>query len=597
MKKIRPISYTSRDFDSIKEDLVNYAKRYYPNTFQDFNEASFGAMMLDLVAYVGDQLSFYIDYQANESFIDTALEYKNIVKLAKQMGFKMPGAASSVGNCSFYAIIPALASNGNPDLSYSPILRKGSLVSAANGLTFTLNETVDFSKPENELTVAKVNQSTGVPTHYAIKTFGQVVSGQQFQINIDVGNYEKFLRLNLDATNVIEILSVIDSQGNEFFEVEHLTQDVVLSEEPNFSDDKDVVPNIMKIKPVPRRFVTEFDESGNCFLQFGFGSAENLTTDVVADPADVVLDTHGKNHITDAAFDPSNLIKTDKFGVVPTNTTLTVRYRANNVREINVAAGAITKVIFPDVIFKNRNTLSEPVASEVIGTLEVENEEPILGDSSIISAEELRQRAMASFSSQNRAVTRADYISLCYRMPSKFGKIKRANIMQDSSALKRNLNLFVLSEDVNGNFIEANSTIKNNLKTWLNQYRMMNDTIDIHSAKIINYGINFEIITDLGVNKFDVLSRCTQKLIDKLSVKSAIGESVHITKILKLLNEVPGVTDTVNVFLENKAGGIYSGFFYDIDANISDDGRFLLIPEDAVAEIFFPQNDIVGVVR
>ena len=554
-------------------------------------------MMLDLVAYVGDQLSFYVDYQANESFIDSAIEYKNIVKLAKQMGFKMPGAAASVGNCAFYAIIPALSSNGNPDFSYSPILRRGSILSATNGLTFTLNESVDFSRPENEITVAKVNTSTGVPTHYAIKSFGQVISGQLYQTDITVDQYQRFLRLPLEATSVIEILSVVDSQGNEYYEVDHLTQDVVLNEEPNFSDDKDVVPNIMKVKPVPRRFVTEFDSSGNCFLQFGFGSGENLTTDLVADPANVVLDIHGKNHITDGSFDPSNLIKTDKFGVVPTNTTLTVRYRSNNVREINVAAGAVTKVIFPDVVFKNRDTLTEATATEVISTIEVENEEPILGDSNIITAEEIKQRAMSSFSSQNRAVTRTDYISLCYRMPAKFGKIKRANILQDSSALKRNLNLYVLSENENGNFIEANSTIKKNLKVWLNRHRMLNDTIDILNAKIINYGVNFEIITDLGVNKFEVLSRCTEKLIDRLSVSHSIGESIQITNIFKILNEVPGVTDTVNVFLENKAGGIYSGFFYDVNANISDDGRFLKIPDDAVAEILIPQTDIVGVIR
>jgi hypothetical protein len=258
-----------------------------------------------------------------------------------------------------------------------------------------------------------------------------------------------------------------------------------------------------------------------------------------------------------------------------------------------VSAGAITKVIFPDVVFKNRETLTEATAAEVIGTIEVENEEPILGDSNIITADEIKQRAMSSFSSQNRAVTRADYISLCYRMPSKFGKIKRANILQDSSALKRNLNLYVLSENENGDFIEANSTIKNNLKVWLNRHRMLNDTIDILNAKIINYGVNFEIITDIGVNKFEVLSRCTEKLIDRLAVK----KSVQITNIFKILNEVPGVTDTVSVFLENKAGGVYSGFFYDVNANISDDGRFLRIPDDAVAEILIPQTDIVGVIR
>jgi len=309
------------------------------------------------------------------------------------------------------------------------------------------------------------------------------------------------------------------------------------------------------------------------------------------------LDAHGRNYVSDTSFDPSNLIKSDKFGVVPTNTTLTVIYRANNVGEINVSAGSLTKVLSPDVVFKNRDDLVGSTVSEIITSLEVENEEPILGDSELIQADEIRQRAQATFASQNRAVTKTDYISLCYRMPSKFGKIKRANIIQDSSALKRNLNMYVLSEDEGGNFTTANSTIKENLKVWLNQYRMLNDTIDVLDGKVINYGINFEIVADLNVNKYDVLSNCVEKLIDKLSVKNSIGESIYISQIYKLLNEVPGVVDTTNVFLENKAGGAYSGFYYNIDANLSSDGRFLNIPKDAVAEILVPQTDIVGVVK
>jgi len=595
MKK-RPISYTSRDFDTIKRDLVSYAERYYPTTFRDFNEASFGAMMLDLVSYVGDQLSFYLDYQTNESFIDSAIEYGNIVRLARQMGFKMPGAPSSVGACAFYAVIPADVL-GDPDSSYIPTLQKGSLISSQSGLTFTLNEDIDFSKPTNEITVAKVNPTTGVPSHFAIKSYGQVVSGQLFQKDISVGGYQRFLRIPLGVRSVIEVQNVFDSQGNEYIEVDHLTQDIVLSENRNFASDRDVTPSIMKAKPVPRRFVTEFDENGNCFLQFGFGSEENLTTDLVADPADIVLDVTGRNYVTDSSFDPSNLIKADKFGVVPVNTTLTILYRANNVGEVNAAAGTVSTVVSPDVIFKNRSTLNPLTVSEVMGSIEVENEEPILGDSTMLSPDEIRTRALSSFTSQNRAVTRSDYISLCYRMPSKFGKIKRANILQDSSTMRRNLNLYILSEDADGNFTTSNETLKRNLKVWLNQYRMLNDTIDILDAKIINYGINFEIITVENANRFDVISACIAKLQDKLRVKGDIGQSIHISELYKFLNEVPGVIDTVRVEIENKAGSGYSNFFYDMDSNVSDDGRYITIPQDAVAEILFPDTDISGVVR
>ena len=154
----RPINYTSRDFETIKEDLVNYAKRYYPTTFKDFNEASFGSLMLDLVAYVGDQLSFYADYQANESFLDSAIEFKNIVRLCKQLGYKLPGAAVASGNCTFYVKVPASSTTRGPDLNYFPILQRGTTLSSTNGASYTLVENVDFTKSSNEITVAEVDR-------------------------------------------------------------------------------------------------------------------------------------------------------------------------------------------------------------------------------------------------------------------------------------------------------------------------------------------------------------------------------------------------------------------------------------------------------
>lgn len=593
----KPISYTSRDFESIKDSLVNYAKRYYPSTFKDFNEASFGALMLDLVSYLGDQLSFYVDYQANESFIDSALEFRNIVRLAKSMGHKMPGAASSTGQCAFFILVPASTTTTGPDFDYIPILKRGTVVSAGTGANFTLNEDVDFTDPSNSVTVATVDNATGVPTSFAIKAYGKVISGRQQSQIISVGDYERFRSVDLFASNVVEIISVSDTQGNEYLEVDFLTQDYVLSEVPNYESDRTAVPYILKAKPAPRRFTTEFDSLGNASLQFGFGSEDNLTKDVVADPADVVLDVLGKTYISDRNFDPSNLIASDKFGVVPVNTSLTVLYRANSVDEVNASVGAIDSVSNVRFAFKNPNTLNNARQSEVISSLEVSNEDPILGDTQDLLPDEMRERAYASFASQNRAVTRSDYMSISYRMPSKFGKIKRANIIQDSDSFRRNLNMYILSEDTLGNFVVPNETLKNNLKVWLSQYKMMNDSIDIFSGKIINYGINFEVVPELDVNRFDILQRCVNELVDKLNVKKEIGEAIYISEIYKFLNDVPGVIDTTNVEIYNRSGGVYSDLFFDVDSNISDDGRYVLIPQDTVAEILFPQKDIQGVVK
>ena len=594
----KPISYASRDFETIKESLTNYAKRYYPTTFKDFNEASFGALMLDLVAYVGDQLSFYTDYQANESFLDSALEYENVVRLAQQLGYKIPGAATTTGVVTFYVLIPATAASGEPDTDYLPILQRGLTVSSAGGAVFTLNENVDFSAANNEVTVAKVDSDTGVPTWFAVQAFGNVTSGQNGTKAIEVGNYQRFIRLPVGVSNISEIISVTDSQGNEYYEVEYLTQDVVAQEVPNYASDRTAVPYVMRLRPVPRRFVTEFDASGDAFLQFGYGSSGNLTGDIIADPADVVLDVVGRSYISDPTFDPSNLIQTDKFGVVPENTTLTVSYRANTNDNINASVGSVRTILNPELIFRNRANLAAATMGEVIQSLEAQNAEPITVDTSLLMPDEVRTRAYGAFASQNRAVTRSDYTTLAYMMPSKFGRIKRVNVIQDPDSLKRNLNMYVLSEDTSGNLAVANTTMKENLKTWINRYRMMNDTIDILDAKVINYGIKFEITPELDVNKYELLDACTNKLINKLlNVKRNIGEAIYISEIYKLLNEVPGVIDTLNVELDNKVGGLYSTAEYDIDTNLSTDGRYLVIPQDSVAEVLLPNKDVVGVVK
>lgn len=594
----KPISYTSRDFESIKNDLENYAKRYYPSTFKDFSEASFGSLMLDLVAYVGDQLSFYTDYQANESFLDSSIEFSNIVRNAEQLGYKMPGAPMATGICAFYVLIPASSTVSGPDLDYIPILKKNTLVSSEGGVIYTLNEDVDFTDSSNEVTVAAVDTATGVPTSFAIKAYGQVLSGQSFSKSIAVGNYQRFLRIPLAVDNVVEIISVTDSQGNEYKQVEYLSQDIVLKQVKNYSSDsRTAVPYLMRVEPVPRRFQTEFDSFGDAFLQFGFGSAENLTTSVIADPADVVLDVSGRNYVSDITFDPSNLIESDKFGVVPINTSLNIIYRANTAASVNASVSSVNNVVDPRFIFKNQSTLNQNSIAAVVQSVQVDNEEPILGDTQALTAQEVKERAYASFASQSRAVSRSDYISLSYRMPSKFGRVKRVNIVQDKDSIKRNLNMYVLSENSQGDLVVSNTTLKNNLKTWLNQYKMINDTIDILDGKIINYGINFEVIPELDVNRYQLLDACVNRLIDELSVKKNIGDPVYISEIYKILNDVSGVIDTTNVELVSKSGGVYSSFYYDMQRNISDDGRFLIIPEDAVAEILLPTKDISGAIK
>jgi len=594
----RPINYTSRDFGSIKNDLENYAKRYYPSTYKDFSEASFGSLVMDMVAYVGDQLSFYADFQANESFLDSAIRYENVVRLSETLGYKNQGAAKSTGNVAVYILVPVAVASRAPDLDYLPILPAGTVFSGDGDAVFTLVTDVDFADSNNEITVARTNATTGNPTFFAVKAYGQIVSGQKYSEPITVGNYTRFLRLKLGKSNITEVLSIKDAQGNDYYEVEHLSQDVVITQTKNNDTNTNIaVPYNMRIKPVPRRFVTEFDTAGNTYVQFGYGSADNITTNLIADPADVVLNVSSKPYVTDQTFDPTNLIKTDKFGVVPVDTTLTVEYTANSSDVSNSAVNTVTTVVSPRLIFKNQAALSNTVIGEMLSTIEVDNEAPIMGDSSILSAEEVRQRAFGTYAAQNRAVTREDYMNLSYRMPAKFGKIKRVNVIRDEDSLKRNLNLYVLGEDQAGDFVQPNTNIKENLKTWLDQYKMINDTIDILDGNIINIGIRYRVIASLDVNKYDLLDSCNTKLMgDFLNIKFNLGEPVYITEIYKLLNDVPGVIDTTEVELYNLAGSTYNGYIYNIRENMSADGRYLIVPPDSAAEVLYPQTDIVGVV-
>jgi len=309
-KKQYPIiDYTSRDFNSIRDDLVDYAKRYYYNTFKDFSESGFGSLMVDTTAYIGDILSFYLDYSVNESFLDTAIEYENIIKLGNQMGYKFQPSAGSAGEAIFYVIVPAASIGSGPDSDYMPILRRGTTLSTIDGISFALNEDVIFANPNNEIVVANVNETTGVPLSFAIKARGQVVSGKTEREEIPVGEFQKFRNLKLAGSNITEILTVLDSNGNEYFEVDYLSQDTIYKAVLNQSIDKNVTQNIMRPFVVPRRFAVE-RTLYDVFLQFGYGSeTTNQSVDSIMDPSTVVMKVHAKDYVPEEAMEVSWTVK------------------------------------------------------------------------------------------------------------------------------------------------------------------------------------------------------------------------------------------------------------------------------------------------
>ena len=608
-KRAVSIKYTSREFDSIKSDLIDYIRRYYPNSYRDFSEASFGTLMIDTVSYIGDILSFYIDYQANETFLDTATEYNNIIKLGRQLGYNFKTAPSSFGFAAFYVIIPASASGIGPDERYFPVLKKGSTFSTTAGTSFILNHDVHFGHAKSEIRVARINDTTGNPEFYAVKSYGQVVSGRMEEEFVRIGSFERFKRVTLDKLDVADIVSVIDTEGNEYFEVEHLSQNIIYKGVTNRSKTigntstdyatGDQAAEILKPVVVPRRFISERN-SRTTHLTFGASSDYQVSDDFITEPQTAILEVHGKNYIQDTSLDPTNLISSDKMGVGPSNTTLTISYRMNTLDNVNIRVGQLNSVDNFEMEFDDITNLNAVQVANVTNSIEVDNEEPITGDITLPDSTELKHRVRGAFATQNRAVTQQDYESFIYQMPTRFGAVKRCRIVRDNDSLKRNLNLYVISEDARTHLTQTNDILKNNVKTWIQKNKMINDTIDILDAKVVNLCIDFVAVGSMDKSKFEVLETAKQTLIERFKRIPDIGEPFFITDVHKELRKVEGIVDVTDVSITRKSGTnderSYSSTSFDLDRAISADGRYIEMPTNVLYEVKFPRFDINGVI-
>jgi hypothetical protein len=587
------VNYTNRDFNSIKRDLEEHARRYYPDTYKDFSENSFGSYILDTVSYVGDMLSFYLDYQVNESFLGTAVEYENVRRLARNTGYNFTGRPAAFGMATFYVIIPANTSGLGPDRSLIPILRTGTEVRATTGTTFVLTEDVDFGNAKNEVIAARFDSTTGKPSSYAIRAQGQIKSTVLFRTTAGVGPYTRFSRIKIGSPSIAEIKSVVDSEGHEYYQVEHLSQDVVYINTTNPNALSDGVPQIMKAKVVPRRYVLEQDETGT-YLQFGYGTDEEITTTDIADPSQIALKMTGRPFITDSAFDPTKLLDTDTLGVVPANTTLTILYYQNDSDSVNVAQGNLNSIGVSSMTFPDADGVRDSLQASVRSSLEVSNDEAIVGNTSLPTSEEIRYRSYAAKAAQKRSVTRNDYEAYIYMMPPAFGSIKRASVINDPSSSNRRLSIYVISEDENENLITSNSTIKQNVKSWLNKNKMLNDNIDIYDATILNIGFDYEIIVHPTRDKIEVLNSVNQKLRSELSNKMYIGEPFYLTNVFNIINKVDGVVDTTKVTTVLKDGVGYNSAPVTIEEMKSPDGTYLRAPRNVIFEIKNFNTDIRG---
>jgi hypothetical protein len=589
-----PIKYTSRDFKSIKEDLIEHAKRYYPDNYNDFSEASFGSMIFDTVAYVGDVLSYYLDYSVNESFIDTAVEFGNVRKHARNLGYKFAGMPVSNGILSFFILVPSNSHSNGPNYEYVPILKKGSEFQSVGGTTFSLLEDVDFNSSTNDVIAVKMDQDDGMNTHFAIRAYGKASSGRAYQTTADLSNatFEKFRKVRVGGPAVTEIINVTDSEGNKYYEVDYLSQETVFIETTNPNAFNDGVRSILKPFVTARRFVVYQDDTGT-YLQFGFGSDDDDNSGLT-DPSTVALKMHARDHITHTAIDPTRLLGTDKLGISPQGTTLTIVYKSNDGAQVNAGVNAIRKISNAVFRFKDQPTLDSNLVQQVKDSIEVTNDKPIVGAPVDFSIDELKIRSKNLFATQNRAVTKMDYEAIAYNMPTKFGQIKRANIINNPFATNKELVMYVIGINRNNHLEVVNSTTKGNLVSWLGHYASINDIVRIDDAKIINFGIEFEVVTDKRYDSAAVLLDATRRVKSLYSAKFYIGEPIYLNRIYNILSKTEGVIDVNSVLINNKTGTVYSSTQFVMDDVLSQDATYYRAPKNVVFEIKYPDSDIRG---
>ncbi len=589
-----PIKYTSRDFNTIKQDLIEHAKRYYPDNYQDFSEASFGSLVFDTVAYVGDVLSYYLDYSVNESFLETAVEFANVRKHARNLGYNFAGVPTSQGSCSFFILVPANSAGNGPQTAYIPTLRKGSEFQSSGGTVFTLLENVDFNAAGNDTIAVRFDPVTGQTTHFAIRAHGQVSSGRAFQAIADLSSatFEKFRKVRIGDSSITEIIDVVDSEGNRFYEVDYLSQETVMLETTNPTALSDGIRSIMKPFVTARRFTMFQDDTGT-YLQFGFGSDSDDDSGL-ADPSTVAVKMHARAHITNTAIDPTKLLGTDKLGISPQGTKLTVNFRKNDGAIVSAAANSVTSVVSAELKFREESSLDSVLLDAVRDSIEVTNEQAIVGDTVDFTIDELKVRSKNFFATQNRAVTKMDYEAVAYNMPPKFGSLKRVNIINNPFATNKKLAMYVVSSDSNGKLTPTNQATKKNLVTWLNQYSSINDVIEIFDAKIINFGIRFELQTDRRFDTTSVLLDAKQRVKDLYADKLYIGEPIYINNVFSILNRTDGVIDVKSVEIVNKFGSVYSATQIFMEDFISQDATYYKAPKNVIFELKFPDDDIEG---
>jgi|TARA_R110000851_G_scaffold31490_4_gene85137 hypothetical protein len=598
----KDVSYTNKDFESLRTDLKRFATTHFGDLVKDTSDASLAGLLIDLAAYVGDVNSYYIDHQFNESSLETAVEQKNLERKIREAGVEISGKSPAIGFVDITVTIPALLSGGeySPNKDYLPKIKKETIFGSSSGVDFYLLEDVDFAEEDsagNLIASFEIGRvSNGIPLEFLLKKQGVVTSSKLSQETFNISStFQPFRLITVKQNNVNEIVRVVDSDGDDYYEVQSLTQSTVFKRSVNSRKDKEYAPERIQLIHAPKRFIKIRNGSGNVSLQFGSGNELNFDEDIIPDPSDHAIKLFGdRKTLNKITIDPNSFLGTQTLGISPRDTTLTVTVRSGGGLNHNVSARQITSVKTLITDFGVNTPTS--IASKIRASTVVINPSPCLGGEDEPSLESLRQIALLNRNSQNRIVTREDLIARVYSMPAKFGRVFRASV-RDNPNNPQAAQLYIMSRDRNSKLIISPDTLKESLSSYLSQFRLVSDAIDILDASIVNIGLNFTVTIDPEAIASVVIAAINSKISSYLSIGNyQIDQPIKIGEIENLIMNTPDVDAIMSLSFTNKTGTeggrIYSNYFYDPQRHI--DRGYLFPPRGGIFEMKYPNFDIIG---
>jgi hypothetical protein len=604
----RDIKYINRDFSDFRARLIEYARTYFPQTYTDFSPTSPGMMFMEQASYVGDVLSFYLDNQFQETFVQYAQQTNNVFELAYMFGYRPKTTGVAQTSIDFYQQLPSKLVSGEyvPDYDYAITIGENTTVTSQNGTSFLTQDKVDFSVSSSldptEITVYQVAGNT--PQYYLLKKTRKAISSTINSSTFNFGTPLQFQTININANNIVKILDVTDSDGNKWYEVDHLGQEMVLDtvkntnvNDPNANGD---TPYLLRLKKVARRFATRFTSLSNLQLQFGAGNPSDITEEITPNPNNVGIGLPFEQDKLTSAYSPTNFLFTGTYGISPSNTTLTVRYLTGGGVGSNIDSNTLINLNTNNTKFNNNNLIAN-TANYVFASLSSNNPEAASGGRGGDTLEEIRQNTLALVASQKRSVTADDYLIRALSMPSDYGTVSKAYIEQpkltdNQVSTIETLNLYVLSLNSLGYLSNATEILKNNLRTYLSQYRMIGDNIEIRDAFIINIGVDFEIIVLPEYNNNEVVLACITALQNYFLLdKWQINQPIFLRDLYILLDKIKGVQTIKSISITNKAGTTsgYSQYAYDITGATQNQVIYPSL-DPSIFEVKYPNTDIKG---